>query len=109
MGLCYKCGMSAYVIANIDVQDPVRYADYIELTPGTIAPFGGRFIARGGRAERLEGEVAVHRIVVLEFPSYAQAKAWYDSDGYRVARAIRQSVSTGSLILVDGIEAQGVA
>jgi len=94
--------MKAYVIANIEVQDPVRYADYIKLTPGTIAPFGGRFIARGGRSERLEGDTAANRLVILEFPSYDQANAWYASDGYRVAMAIRQSASTGSLILVEG-------
>jgi uncharacterized protein (DUF1330 family) len=94
--------MTAYVIANIDVQDPTRYADYIKLTPGTIAPFGGRFIARGGRSERLEGDTPANRIVVLEFPSYEQAKAWYASDGYRVAMAIRQSASKGSLMLVEG-------
>ncbi len=94
--------MKAYVIANIDVQDPVRYADYVKLTPGTIASFGGRFIARGGRSEALEGEIPARRLVVIEFPSYEQAKAWYDSEGYRVARAIRQSASRGSLILVEG-------
>lgn len=95
--------MKAYVIANIDVQDPVRYQDYIKLTPGTIEPYGGRFIARGGRLEKLEGELPANRVVVLEFPSFAQAKAWYDSEGYRVARAIRQSASTGSLVLVEGV------
>jgi uncharacterized protein (DUF1330 family) len=96
--------MKAYVIANIDVQDPTRYTDYIKLTPGTIAPFGGRFIARGGRSERLEGDAPVNRLVVLEFPSYEQARAWYDSDGYRVAMAIRQSASKGSLMLVEGTD-----
>lgn len=94
--------MKAYVVANIDVHDPIRYADYVKLTPGTIAPFGGRFIARGGRSERLEGDTPANRLVVLEFPSYEQAKAWYDSDAYRVSMAIRQSASTGSLILVEG-------
>ena len=94
--------MKAYVIAQIDVQDPVRYADYVKLTPGTIEPFGGRFIARGGQAEKLEGDIAVNRVVVLEFPSFQQAKAWYESDGYRVAMAIRRSSSKGSLILVEG-------
>lgn len=94
--------MKGYVIAQIDVQDPVRYADYVKLTPGTIEPFGGKFIARGGRAEKLEGDIAVNRVVVLEFPSFQQAKAWYESDGYRVAMAIRRSSSRGSLILVEG-------
>ena len=96
--------MNAYVIANIDVQDPTRYADYIKLTPGTIAPFGGRFIARGGRSERLEGDTPVNRLVVLEFPTYEQARAWYESDGYRVAMVIRQSASKGSLMVVEGTD-----
>lgn len=94
--------MTAYVVANIDVRDPQRYAEYVKLTPGTIAPFGGRFIARGGRAEALEGDVPANRVVILEFDTYEQAKAWYDSEGYRVAREIRQSASRGSLILVEG-------
>lgn len=94
--------MKAYVIANIDVKDPERYKDYVKLTPGSIAPFGGRFIARGGRSEKLEGETPANRVVVLEFPSYEQAKSWYESADYRVAMAIRQSASTGSLILVEG-------
>lgn len=95
--------MSAYVIANVDIRDPARYADYIKLTPATVAPFGGRFIARGGKAERLEGDTPANRVVVLEFDSYEQAKAWYDSESYRSARAIRQSASVGSLILVEGV------
>lgn len=96
--------MSAYVIANVDVRDPARYAEYVKLTPVTVAPFGGRFIARGGKSERLEGDTAANRVVILEFDTYEQAKAWYDSESYRAARAVRQSASVGSLILVDGIK-----
>lgn len=95
--------MKAYVIANIEVKDPERYKDYVKLTPGSIAPFGGRFIARGGRSEKLEGEAPANRIVVIEFPSYENAKSWYDSADYRIARAVRQSASTGTLILVEGV------
>lgn len=96
--------MSAYVIANVDIRDPVRYAEYVKLTPATVALFGGRFIARGGKAERLEGDTAANRVVLLEFDTYEQAKAWYDSESYRDIRAVRQSASVGSLILVDGVK-----
>ncbi len=96
--------MTAYVIANIDVKDPARYAEYIKLTPATIAPFGGRFIVRGGRAEKLEGDTPVNRIVILEFDSYEQAKAWYASDGYRVAKAVRVSAAIASLLVVEGVK-----
>jgi uncharacterized protein (DUF1330 family) len=97
--------MSAYVIANVNVKDAGRYAEYIKLTPATVAPYGGRFIARGGRAERLEGNTPANRIVILEFDTYEQAKAWYDSENYGAAREVRQSASTGSLILVEGVAA----
>jgi uncharacterized protein (DUF1330 family) len=96
--------MSAYVIANVDIRDPAIYAEYIKLTPVTIAAFGGRFIARGGKSERLEGDLPANRIVIIEFDTYEQAKAWYDSEGYRAARAVRQSASVGTLILVDGVK-----
>lgn len=95
--------MKAYVIVNVDVKDPARYADYIKAATPTVAAHGGRYIARGGRAEKLEGSVAVHRIALLEFPSYDHAKGWFDSAEYRKAQAIRQSCSTGDLILVEGV------
>ncbi|MEX1993609.1 MAG: DUF1330 domain-containing protein [Steroidobacteraceae bacterium] len=96
--------MSAYVIANVDVRNPARYAEYIQLTPATVAPFGGRFIVRGGRAESLEGDTPANRLVVLEFETYEQAKAWYESESYRQAKAVRQSASVASLILVEGVK-----
>lgn len=96
--------MSAYVIANVEIRDPATYADYIKLTPATVASFGGRFIARGGKSERLEGDMPANRIVILEFDTYEQAKAWYDSESYRTARTLRQSASVGTLILVDGVK-----
>jgi uncharacterized protein (DUF1330 family) len=94
--------MKAYVIVTVAVQDPERYKDYIKAATPTVAAHGGRYIVRGGRAEKLEGDVTINRIVVLEFPSYQQAKNWYESAEYRAALAIRQSFATGSLILVEG-------
>ena len=95
--------MKAYVIVNVSIRDPERYKDYIQAATPTVAAHGGRYVARGGRAEKLEGDVSVNRVVVLEFPSYAQAKRWYDSPEYQVALAIRQSCSTGTMILVEGM------
>ncbi len=96
--------MSAYVIANVKITNPTRYAEYVKLTPPSVVPFGGRFIARGGRAENLEGATEANRVVILEFDSYERAKDWYESEGYRVAKALRQSASVSSLILVDGVK-----
>jgi uncharacterized protein (DUF1330 family) len=95
--------MAAYVIADIDVKDPVRYADYREMVGPTIKPYGGRFLARGGKVESLEGPWQPKRTVILEFPTVEQAKAWWDSAEYAPAKALRRATSQGSLILLEGV------
>lgn len=95
--------MKAYVIVNVSISDPERYNDYIRAATPTVAAHGGRYVVRGGRAEKLEGDVSVNRIVVLEFLGYAEAKGWYESPEYQAALAIRQSCSTATLILVEGM------
>ncbi len=94
--------MPAYVIADIDVHDADTYRSYAALVPGTLEPFGGRFLVRGGDFEVLEGDWQPHRLVVLEFPSLEQARRWYASDEYAAAVAIRKSASDGSLVLIAG-------
>jgi uncharacterized protein (DUF1330 family) len=95
--------MPAYVFANIEVTDPVLYEEYRKGVPATIAQYGGRYVARGGAAEGLEGGYAPKRVVILEFPSVERAKAWWDSPEYQPLRAIRQRASRGDLLLVEGL------
>ena len=96
--------MSAYVIVNVRVHDPETYKEYVKLSPASISAHGGRFLARGGKAEALEGGVPANRMVVLEFPSYERASEWWNSEMYRMPKALRQSASEASLILVDGVQ-----
>jgi len=95
--------MPAYVIAHIDVKDPVQYQDYIKMSPISIAKFGGRFIARGGKTEVLEGNWVPKRLVLLEFPSVERAQEWWASEEYAPAKALRQATSYGELIIIDGL------
>ena len=95
--------MAAFVIANVTIEDPVRYEDYKRMVPGTLASFGGRFIARGGQIDVLEGEWKPNRLVILEFPSVERARAWWNSPEYAEAKALRQATSTGTLIVVEGL------
>jgi uncharacterized protein (DUF1330 family) len=93
----------AYVIATVEVKDPVRYEDYKTLVPPSIAAFGGRFVARGGKTDVLEGDWNPNRLVILEFPNAERARQWYDSPEYAAAKALRQATSTGSLVLIEGV------
>lgn len=95
--------MAAYVIAHIDVKDPVRYQDYIKMSPISIAKFGGKFIARGGTTDVLEGNWQPKRLVLLEFPSAERAREWWASEEYAPAKALRQATSYGELVIVDGV------
>ncbi len=94
--------MPAYVIADIDVHDPAAYREYTALVPGTLEPFHGRFLVRGGDHESLEGDWQPRRLVVIEFPSADHARRWYASGDYVAAMAIRHRASTGHIVLVEG-------
>ncbi|HEY8292427.1 MAG TPA: DUF1330 domain-containing protein [Thermomicrobiales bacterium] len=96
--------MAAYVIAQVDVNDPERYVEYRKMVPASVEAYGGKFIARGGNAEVLEGDKQLPgRLVIIEFESMERAKAWWASEEYHEAKALRQATSTGTLFLVDGM------
>ena len=95
--------MSAYVVAEIEVDNPEGYEEYKKLAPPPIAAYGGKYIARGGRAETLEGEWQPNRIVILQFESVEKAKKWLNSDEYREARALRHKYATTDMIVVEGV------
>ena len=95
--------MAAYVVLNIDVTDPARYPEYAKAAAPIVEQYGGRYLVRGGTAETLEGAIQPKRVVILEFPSYERAKAWWDCDEYRGPKAVRQSAATSDTILVDGV------
>ena len=95
--------MSAYVIVDIEVTDSEGYKEYVKVAPESIKIFGGRYIARGGQNETLEGEWHAKRLVILEFPSVAQAKAWLNSDEYAPARALRHKYAKTNMVVVEGM------
>jgi uncharacterized protein (DUF1330 family) len=94
--------MPAYVIAEITIHDSTTYDRYKQLAPASIAKYGGRYAVRGGTTQPLEGEWNPQRFVILEFPTADAARKWWNSPEYTAARALRQSCSTGRLLLVDG-------
>ena len=94
--------MAGYVIADIDVTDPVAYQEYVKLTPAIIAKYGGRFLVRGGEAEVVEGTWTPNRLVVLEFESIERAREWYHSEEYGTAMKIRHRTAVTNAFLVEG-------
>lgn len=94
--------MSAYIIVDIEIADPDRYEEYKRQAEATVEAFGGRYIVRGGATQHLEGAWTPTRLVVLEFPDVATARAWWSSDAYRPARMLRNETANTNMILVEG-------
>ncbi|SCK09778.1 Uncharacterized conserved protein, DUF1330 family [Variovorax sp. HW608] len=94
--------MSAYVLAVINVEDPVKYGDYASVAPATVEAFGGRYLARDGKKHPLEGAVFGNRVVVLEFPSVEAANRWYHSDEYQAVRRKREGAAQGDIFVIEG-------
>lgn len=98
--------MTAYIMVQVDIKDMDRYPDYAAMVPASLAVYGGRFLIRGGRLETLEGDWQPKRFVMIAFDSVEQAKRWWDSDEYREARDLRQSIAETEMIVVEGYSPQ---
>ena len=94
--------MSAYIIVEIEVVDPVGYEEYKKQAAATVHQHGGKYIVRGGKTEVLEGNWKPKRIVVLEFESMERAKEWLNCEEYREPRKMRHRTAKTNMILVEG-------
>ncbi len=95
--------MAAYIISEIEVTDPVGYEEYKKQASSAVPKYGGKYIVRGGKTETLEGDWNPKRIVVMEFPSSEQAKAWLNGEEYRAPRQMRHRAATTQMIVVEGV------
>ena len=95
--------MAAYVINDMEVTDAVTFDEYRKLSPATVTLYGGRFLARGGATQTLEGSWSPKRLVILEFASVERAQAWLESPEYAPARKLRQMSTRSNLIITEGL------
>ena len=95
--------MTAYVIVDIDVHDPVGYEEYKKLAPAAVELYGGKYIARGGKTETLEGDWSPSRLVILQFESSEQAKKWLNSEEYLEARKMRHQTANSNMVVIEGL------
>jgi uncharacterized protein (DUF1330 family) len=96
--------VSAYLISDVRVRDPEAFEAYRVRAAASITRYGGRYLARGGTIQILEGCWAPQAIVIVEFDTAAQAAAWYESPEYAEALALREQAPGRDLILVDGLD-----
>jgi len=97
--------VAAYLIAEIEVTDPVAFAEYLRAAGPIVARYGGRLLAAGPGASPLEGGWEPKGATVIEFPSPEAARRWYDAPEYQAPKRLRLRATTCRSILVDGLPA----
>jgi uncharacterized protein (DUF1330 family) len=98
--------MPAYVVSEVEIRDETLAVRYRALAEASIARYGGRYLARSGAIEVVEGDwPAERRVVVVEFPTMARAREWYASPEYAEALAVRRDALARRLIFVEGVPA----
>ena len=96
-----------YVIAEVEVTDPITLKKYSEKAPQIVASSGGHYVVRGGgKIQALEGEPPKGFIVVIGFDSAEKAREWYDSPAYAAIKPFRQSSTKSRLFIVEGVGPQ---
>ncbi|MBE7942499.1 MULTISPECIES: DUF1330 domain-containing protein [Ramlibacter] len=96
----------AYLIVEMNITDMEQYKQYMAAAPACLKAYGGEYVVRGGRHETLEGDWQPHRVALLRFPSYAQAKAFYEEGPYAEVKKLRQGATEYfNMVLVEGVAA----
>ena len=95
--------MSAYLLANITVNNPENYKEYVSKVKSVVEKFGGEYLIRGGEMNIIEGVWPNERNIVIKFPSREKAMEWYNSEEYKPIRQIRHDNAVSNSVIVDGI------
>ncbi|RKE23477.1 DUF1330 domain-containing protein [Streptomyces sp. TLI_171] len=96
--------MTAYALAQVhSVEFGPDIIEYLERIDATLEPFGGRFIVHGGKLETVEGSWGQSGTIVIEFPDFAQARAWWDSPAYQEILPLRTRRMVADIVLVEGV------
>lgn len=94
--------MNGYVVIDTEVIDQEAFAEFVERIPEAIAANGGRFVARGGRSEVVEGDWSPQRLVIMEFDSYEAARAFIDAAEYRALGELRSRALRSNVVVIEG-------
>jgi uncharacterized protein (DUF1330 family) len=94
--------MVAYYIGSHLITDAAIFDDYLRQAIPLIERFGGRYLTCAGTHDILEGEWRPNRVVIIEFPSKAAIKAWYQCGEYQPLIALRRSAARDLMIALDG-------
>jgi uncharacterized protein (DUF1330 family) len=93
----------AFVISEVTVKDQAHYlADFIPAVRKTVTAAGAEAVAHGGKLQTLLGAAPASRIVVIQYPSFEAAQAWWNSQATQDAFTIGAQYAGFRQYLVEG-------
>ena len=95
--------MPAYWVARARITDPTTYKKYTDRVPEIMSRYGGKILARGGRYRVMEGPENFQRFVVIEFPTFEQGVACFESPEYQEASVFRRAGGVVETVIVEGV------
>lgn len=96
--------MAAFIIADVRIDNPDDYPAYMKQAKAIAEKYGGRYRARGGELDVIDTELwTPTRLVIIEFPDMASAKAFAHSEEYAPVAAIRHANAKSTVVIVDGV------
>ena len=95
--------MACYLVADMRISDAELFREFVEAVPPTVEKYAGRYLIRGGKFEVAQGDWTPDRVVVIEFGSMDQAKAWYDSPEFEGPKQTLARSSNSNFIFVEGV------
>ena len=95
--------MSGYIIANVQVTNPTQYEEDKKCSSAAMQAHKAEVCVRGGQVQVLEGDWSPERIVILKFPTFEAARAFYDTPEYLKAREARAGAAIMRMVVVEGL------
>ena len=96
--------MAHYVIAQIDIKDREKYAEYEAGFMDGFTSYKGKLLSVDENVSLLEGQWPATRTVLIEFPSKEEALAWYESEEYQSLAKHRLAASTSDIAVISGLD-----
>lgn len=96
--------MAAYLVVDSILTNPELYEQYKLKAKPIAEKYGGEYLARGGKLSVQEDALwSPTRMVLVKFPSFEQAEAFYQSAEYQQTLDISKQSAKRTLVILEGI------
>ena len=99
-----KIMSKAYVLVDTKISNSENYEIYKSKAKPIAEKFGGKYLTRGGEMDVVQSDLwSPTRLVLVEFPSIENARAFHSSEDYADVKKIRLENAESTLVIQEGL------